>query len=335
LTTVALKKLKLVKILLAGGAKVNHKGYDGKTALTVACSVLIEEFDHPNSLPIVRLLLLHDADPNIRDIKGRTCLMYAFQHALPLDVIDMLLTHDASPTIEDNDGNNALYFIQPTELPKYLKYFERCADFKVHCDLDMLKLREQQPDNGMSCTHDHGDKCQCQCQCQKNSYRDIKMKKNIPDSVYLNRRISEEPTSQPMKLLLRRRKCVSLPTTSANGLQTIESINTSGTTMSTHSLSKCSYPTTIMSSQRRFPYIPQINHDQQERKLRHETSQLDHIMERKLTWRHSSSHYDSSIKLPTDNSLVTDTNNANMSEIDRDIMKNSMLRSPAKLPSIK
>jgi hypothetical protein len=64
-----------------------------------------------------------------------------------LDVIDMLLTHDASPTIEDNDGNNAFYFIQPTELPKYLKYFERCADFKVHCDLDMLKLIEQQPDN--------------------------------------------------------------------------------------------------------------------------------------------------------------------------------------------
>jgi hypothetical protein len=58
--------------------------------------------------------------------------MYAFQHALPLDVIDMLLTHDASPTIEDNDGNNAFYFIQPTELPKYLKYFERCADFKGH-----------------------------------------------------------------------------------------------------------------------------------------------------------------------------------------------------------
>ena len=62
------------------------------------------------------------------------------------------------------------------------------------------------------------------------------MKQNIPDSVYLNLRISEEPTSQPMKLLLRKRKCVSLPTTSANGLQTIESINTSGTTMSTHSL---------------------------------------------------------------------------------------------------
>jgi hypothetical protein len=50
LTAVALKKLKLVKILLEGGAKVNQKGYDGKTALTVACSVLIEEFDHPNSL---------------------------------------------------------------------------------------------------------------------------------------------------------------------------------------------------------------------------------------------------------------------------------------------
>jgi hypothetical protein len=49
----------------------------------------------------------------------------------------------------------------------------------------MLKLREQQPDNGMSCTHDHGDKSSLKR--QKNSYRDIKMKKTIPDSVYLNR----------------------------------------------------------------------------------------------------------------------------------------------------
>ena len=51
---------------------------------------------------------MHDADP---------------KHTLPLFVIDMLLTHDASPSIEDNGGNNVLYFIQPTELPKYHKYF--------------------------------------------------------------------------------------------------------------------------------------------------------------------------------------------------------------------
>ena len=142
LTAVALKKLKLVNILLEGGVKVNHKGYDAKTALIVACYVFIEEVHHPNILIFVRLLLMHGEDPNIRDMKGRTCLMYAFQHTLPLDVIDMLLTHDASPTIEDNGGNNDLYFIQPTELPKYLKYFERCADYKVHCDLDIVKRKE-------------------------------------------------------------------------------------------------------------------------------------------------------------------------------------------------
>lgn len=333
LTAVALKKLKLVKILLEGGVKVNHKGYDGKTALTVACSVLIEDTDHPDILSFVRLLLMHGADPNIRDIKGRTCLMYALQHVLPLDVIDMLLTHDASPTIEDNDGNNALYFIPPAELQKYLKYFEQCADFKVHCDLDMLKPRQQQTDNGMSCTHDHGDKSSIKC--LKNSDRDIKIKKNISDPVYLNRRKSEEPTSKSMKLFQRRRNCLSLPTTSANGLQTIESIDTSGTTMPTHSVNKCAYPASIMSSQRRFSYIPQFNHEQQERKLRQETTQWDHIMERQLTRRHSSRYDVTSIKLPTDNSLVSDTNKVNISEIDRDITNHSVLRPLMKLPPIK
>jgi hypothetical protein len=53
LTAVALKKLKLVKILLEGGVKVNHKGYDAKTALIVACYVFIEEVHHPNILIFV------------------------------------------------------------------------------------------------------------------------------------------------------------------------------------------------------------------------------------------------------------------------------------------
>ena len=244
LTAVALKKLKLVKSLLEGGVKVNHKGYDAKTALTVACSVFIEEVHHPHILIFVRLLLMHGADPNIRDMKGRTCLMYALQHILLLDVIDMLLTHDASPTIEDNGGNNALYFIQPTELPKYLKYFERCADYKVHSDLDILKRKEQHADNGMAYIHHHDDTSSIKG--QKNSDRDKRLKKNMPDSVYVNRKLSEEPTSKTMKPLLRRRKYCSLPISSDNRLQKVQSIDTSGTTISTHSLNKCSYPASIM-----------------------------------------------------------------------------------------
>jgi hypothetical protein len=181
---------------------------------------------------------MHGADPKIRDMKGRTCLLYAFQHTLPLYVIDMLLTHDASPSIEDNGGNNALYFIQPIELPKYLKYFERCADYKVHCDLDILIRKEQHADNGMACTHNHEDTSSIKG--QTNSDRDKRLKKNIADTVYVNRKLSEEPTSKTMKPLLRRRKYCSLPISSDNRFQTVESIDTSGTTISTHSLIKCS-----------------------------------------------------------------------------------------------
>lgn len=83
-----------MKILLEGGAKVNHKGYDGKSKRTVACSVLIEDADHPNLLSFVRLLLMHGADPNNRGMKRRICLMYALHRVLPLNVIDMLLTHN-------------------------------------------------------------------------------------------------------------------------------------------------------------------------------------------------------------------------------------------------
>jgi len=333
LTAVALNKLKLVKILLEGGTKVNHKGYDGKTALIVACSVFIEDVHHPNILSFVRLLLIHGADPNIRDMKGRTCLMYAFQYALPLDVIEMLLTHDASPTIEDNGGNNAFYFIQPTELPKCLKYFERCADYKVHCDLDILKRKEQHADNGMACTPNNGDKSSIKG--QKNSDRDIRLKKNIADTVYVNRKLSEEPTSKTMKPLLRRRKYSSLPISSDNRLQTVESIDSSGTTISTHSLNKCSYPASIMNNERSFSCISQLNHEKQERKLRQETPQWDHIMEKQYTRGQSASHCVNFKTLKTENSLVLDTTHFEISEIDIDIVKNGILRSAVKLPSIK
>ena len=49
-TAVALKKLKLVNILLEGGVKVNHKGYYVKTALILVCSVFIEDVHHPHIL---------------------------------------------------------------------------------------------------------------------------------------------------------------------------------------------------------------------------------------------------------------------------------------------
>ena len=90
----------------------------------------------------------------------------------------------------------------------------------------------------MACTHNHEDTSSIKG--QTNSDRDKRLKKNIADTVYVNRKLSEEPTSKTMKPLLRRRKYCFLPISSDNRFQTVESIDTSSTTISTHSLIKCS-----------------------------------------------------------------------------------------------
>ena len=185
----------------------------------------------------------------------------------------------------------------------------------------------------MACTHNHEDTSSIKG--QTNSDRDKRLKKNIADTVYVNRKLSEEPTSKTMKPLLRRRKYCSLPISSDNRLQTVQSIDTSGTTISTHSLNKCSYPASIMDNERRLACKSQFNHEKQERKLRQETPQWDYIMEKQYTRGQSASHCVNFKTLKTENSLVFDTNHFEISEIDRDITTNGILRSAVKLPSIK
>ena len=68
--TIAMNKIKLVKILIEGGIDVNNKFISGLTPIVTAC---IE-----NNAQIVRILLDNGADLTARDSLGRTVFHYAY-----------------------------------------------------------------------------------------------------------------------------------------------------------------------------------------------------------------------------------------------------------------
>ena len=57
--------------------------------------------------PCVKAMLLVNADPNCRDAKGQTPLIYAARMGY-LEVSHLLLDHGANVNKEDNDGHTPL-----------------------------------------------------------------------------------------------------------------------------------------------------------------------------------------------------------------------------------
>ena len=79
--TIAMNKIKLVKILIEGGVDVNKKFKSGLTPIVTAC---IE-----NNAQIVRILLDNGADLTARDSLGRTIFHYAYMCENP-EIINLL-----------------------------------------------------------------------------------------------------------------------------------------------------------------------------------------------------------------------------------------------------
>ena len=77
-----------VKVLLAEGADVNHKGFLNKTPLLWA--------SERGYTTVVELLLAEAADPNINDVEGLTPLMVAARSG-NTPIVEMLLKRDADP----------------------------------------------------------------------------------------------------------------------------------------------------------------------------------------------------------------------------------------------
>ncbi|XP_066552388.1 ankyrin repeat domain-containing protein 34C [Amia ocellicauda] len=112
-----LGRLRLVRLLVEGGAQVNERNQRGETALAAACR---GTRPLPERLKLLRFLLEHAADPNAQDKAGRTALMYACMEKAGPEVSALLLEHGADPGLEDYGGASALVYAvnarEPTTL---------------------------------------------------------------------------------------------------------------------------------------------------------------------------------------------------------------------------
>ncbi|XP_058621143.1 ankyrin repeat domain-containing protein 34B isoform X3 [Onychostoma macrolepis] len=105
-----LGKLRLVRLLVEGGAQVNERNQRGETPLLAACRALRGDQSGSSMLRLIQYLLQNQADPNIQDKTGRTALMYACMERAGPDVASALTAAGADPSTEDYAGASALVY---------------------------------------------------------------------------------------------------------------------------------------------------------------------------------------------------------------------------------
>lgn len=106
-----LGKMRLVRLLVEGGAQVNERNQRGETPLLATCRTLRpDQSGNTTSLRLIRFLLQHHADPNAQDKSGRTPLMYACMERAGAEVAAALISAGADPSMEDYAGGSALVY---------------------------------------------------------------------------------------------------------------------------------------------------------------------------------------------------------------------------------
>ena len=94
-----------VKKLLEHGAAVDQRDMkEGKTALFRVC-----EQGGEHAVAIAELLLKAGADPDARDVLGRTPFMMATAHG-NIQMLKLLIDHQCKPQEIDSEGNTALHY---------------------------------------------------------------------------------------------------------------------------------------------------------------------------------------------------------------------------------
>ncbi|KAK7891351.1 hypothetical protein WMY93_023314 [Mugilogobius chulae] len=110
LKAVWLRRLRLTRLLLEGGAYINESNERGETPLMVACMSSHSDQQSVSKDKLVKYLLDNKADPNIQDKAGRSALMHACIHRAGHEVVELLLSNGADPSLEDRTGASALVY---------------------------------------------------------------------------------------------------------------------------------------------------------------------------------------------------------------------------------
>lgn len=105
-----LGKLRLVRLLVEGGAQVNERNQRGETPLLAVCKAMRGEQSGSTMLKLVHYLLKHQAEPNTQDKAGRTALMYTCIERAGAEVASTLIAAGADPSMEDYSGASALVY---------------------------------------------------------------------------------------------------------------------------------------------------------------------------------------------------------------------------------
>jgi hypothetical protein len=99
----------IVPALVAHGEDINR--FVGGTPLHLATAVLDRRLDGqsapPRRLKMLRVLLDHGANPNIKDAQGSTVLHTALRKGYDPAVLSLLIRHSADPDIPGPDGRTA------------------------------------------------------------------------------------------------------------------------------------------------------------------------------------------------------------------------------------
>ncbi|XP_039517069.1 ankyrin repeat domain-containing protein 34C [Pimephales promelas] len=120
ITAAQLGKLRLVRVLVEGGAQVNERNASGETPLLAACRSLRAHPSEP-MLRLIQFLLNNRADPNIQDKTGRTALMYVCMERAGAELASALIVAGADATMEDYSGASALVYAINAQDPDTLK----------------------------------------------------------------------------------------------------------------------------------------------------------------------------------------------------------------------
>ncbi|XP_055010040.1 ankyrin repeat domain-containing protein 34B [Boleophthalmus pectinirostris] len=110
LKAVFLRRLRLTRLLLDGGAYVNESDSRGHTPLMVACRTPHSDGQSASRVKLVQFLLERGADPNIQDKTGRSALMHACRELAGAEVVSLLLSSGADISLEDQTGTSALVY---------------------------------------------------------------------------------------------------------------------------------------------------------------------------------------------------------------------------------